>query len=462
MKKIFSFLAAALLSISAMAATTFTFSNSVDSQTKDGFTVALAKGEGQSAPAVNTTNAPEVRLYAKNTITITGTGITRVDLTFSKQGQKPYATLAADGGNLAAGGESTSNEDKKTDTWTGSANSVTFTMGETGQRVLYSIVINGDGTTGGGTTGGGTTGGGTTGGSTIVINNDFLMVDAYNFDDEDGKGWSFDFYSDYDEETDYIIGEELYFHFFSSKTASINGTYSIEMGYYFKDDEDEEGVEFTSGTVTIAAKGTKNEYDEPIYQFTATFQAPDGNTYTLNKSFGVYAMNDDGDITLNENGGTTGGGTTGGGTTQEGQTITVAEAIAIGEKLADKAETAETYTVVGYVGKIAKDYDAEKKNQCWFMCDDKSEVGSSAYFNFEAYWCYIDAPVALGDYVSVTGKIKKYGSTIEIQNGQAKKITEPTGVKNAELELKAVKSLENGTLIIRRGEKTYNVLGAQF
>lgn len=145
MKKFFSLFAAALMSFSAMAATEFTFSNSVDNQTKDGFTVALAKGGGQSAPAVNTTNDPEVRLYAKNTITITGTGITRVDLTFSKQGQKPYATLSADGGNLASGGESTSNDDQKTDTWTGSANSVTFTLGETGQRVLYSIVINGEG-----------------------------------------------------------------------------------------------------------------------------------------------------------------------------------------------------------------------------------------------------------------------------------------------------------------------------
>ena len=440
MKKIFSFLAVALMSISAMAGTVvFTAADFTGG--------AASPGAHMEATKDGVTVSTENGFVSTDHIRVFGGGNYTLDFTSTSTMTKIEFEWASTG-------------NKYTGSDTETPNAKTFSVTASAQMRIAKITVTldgeGGGTTGGGTTGGGTTGGGTTGGSTIVINNDFLMVDAYNFDDEDGKGWSFDFYSEMDEETYYVYGEELYFHFFSNKTTSINGTYSIEMGYYFKDDEDEEGVEFTSGTVTIAAKGTKNEYDEPIYQFTATFQAPDGNTYTLNKSFGVYATNDDGDITLNENGGTTGGGTT-----QEGQAITVAEAIAIGGKLADKAETAETYTVVGYVGKIAKDYDAEKKNQCWFMCDDKAEVGSDAYFNFEAYWCYIDAPVALGDYVSVTGKIMKYGKTIEIMNGQAKKISAPTGVKNAELELKAVKSLENGTLIIRRGEKTYNVLGAQ-
>lgn len=146
-------------------------------------------------------------------------------------------------------------------------------------------------------------------------------------------------------------------------------------------------------------------------------------------------------------------------------TITVAKALEIGNALDDNTSTTESYTVVGYVGKIAKDYDAAKGNQCWFMTDD-TNFTDSTYFEFEAYWCYIDEPVAVGDYVSVTGPILKYVSqkgytTIEIKNGQAEKLNAPMGVENAETDAVVVKRIENGQLIIRRGEKRYNVVGLE-
>lgn len=453
MKKIFSFLAAALLSISAMAATTFTYSNSVDKQTKDGFSVTLDKGSGSSAPVVNTTNTPVVRLYAKNTITVEGTGITRLDLKFAMgRTDRDYTTASADCGSYVSGGVSTSDTDYKTDVWTGSANKVVITLGDKGQRSLHEIVINGEG---GGTTGGGTTGGGTTGGDVTISG--LVFADAYYWSDEEGYGyWDIDLYKALDADNNYVY-PEVYLQMDAKSKTALAGTYDLYYGGYWKSEKDsvESDVDAMDyvGTLTIS-------YNNGVYTFAGSFEGTDGKNYKFSCTPDVWAFDFDEfeEIELKENGGTTGGGTS-----QEGQAITVAEAIAIGGKLADKAETAETYTVVGYVAKIAKDYDAEKKDQCWFMCDDKAEVGSTTVrFDFEAYWCYIDAPVALGDYVSVTGKIKKYGSTIEIQNGQAKKISAPTGVKNAELELKAVKSLENGTLIIRRGEKTYNVLGAQF
>lgn len=463
MKKIFSILAAALMGVSAMAATTFTFSGSTDPQSKDGFTVTLDKGKGASAPGLSQTGV--VRVYTGNTITVEGSGITRLDIKFAKgKNEKDYATATADGGNYVSGGNATSDTDYKVDVWTGSANKVVITMGGTAtQRSIHQLVVNGDGTIPTPTPGGddeeegGEQGGGTTPTGSIAITNDFLYADAYNFDDEDGKGWIFDFYSDYDEETYEVLGEELSFYVLSNKTTSINGTYKIEEGYYYKDDADEDGVDFTSGSVTIAATGKSDDYGDPIYQFTATFQGVDGKTYTFKKAIGVYAYNDDDDIVLNE-GGSNGGGTTGGDPVPAGA-ITVAKALEIGGKLADKAETAETYTVVGYVGKLDKPYDAEKKDQCWFMCDDKAEVGSDAYFNFEAYWCYISEAVKLGDYVSVTGKIKKYGKTIEIMNGQAKKLSAPQGIENAENEVVLKKTIEDGQLIIRRGEKLYNVMG---
>lgn len=144
MKKIFTLFAAAMLSISSFASTTFTFlSEGTDTQTKDEISIALAKGSGNNAPVFNT-NYNQMRLYANNTITVSGAALSRISLTFTKQGDKAYATLSANSGNLTSGGESTGTEDYKVDIWTGSASSVTFTLGASGQRVIKQIVVNGD------------------------------------------------------------------------------------------------------------------------------------------------------------------------------------------------------------------------------------------------------------------------------------------------------------------------------
>lgn len=146
MKKIFTLLAAVAVSLSAMA-TSFTFtSESSVNQTSDGYTVTLDKGSGNNAPAFFGNYDPvQMRLYASNTIKVSGSEITSIKLYFAKQGSKEYATLSANPGTLVSGGESTSNTDIKTDEWTGSAQSVTFTLGATGQRIITKIVVNGDG-----------------------------------------------------------------------------------------------------------------------------------------------------------------------------------------------------------------------------------------------------------------------------------------------------------------------------
>ena len=144
MKRIFTLIAGLTVSMAALA-TTFTYTNSNSLvQTKDGITVALDKASGSSAPVFND-NKGEVRLYAKNTITVSGSNITSIQIVFSKQGSKDYATLSATPGTLVSGGNSTSNEDRKIDVWTGNADKVTFTLGDSGQRVIYQLVVNGDG-----------------------------------------------------------------------------------------------------------------------------------------------------------------------------------------------------------------------------------------------------------------------------------------------------------------------------
>lgn len=144
MKKIYSFLVLVCFSVHIVAAT-FTFSSDASlQQTVDGITLSIAQGGGSSAPKYYTNG---MRLYANNTITFSGTNITNVTITFAKQGTKAYAGLIASTGNLVSGGESTSADDDKMDVWTGSAPTVTFTLGATGQRLIKQIVVNGEATT---------------------------------------------------------------------------------------------------------------------------------------------------------------------------------------------------------------------------------------------------------------------------------------------------------------------------
>lgn len=143
MKHYFTLLCCALFAAFA-SAQTFTFS-STDSQTIDGVTVTLDKASGASAPAYYETNG--LRLYANNTITVSGANLTSIQLSCAKQGSKPYATLSANCGTLVSGGESASSDAPVIDSWTGSASSVTFTLGASGQRLLLQIVVNNAGGT---------------------------------------------------------------------------------------------------------------------------------------------------------------------------------------------------------------------------------------------------------------------------------------------------------------------------
>lgn len=151
MKKLFTLCLAVVATLGAMASTTFNFTSASDmNQTKDGYTVSLSKASGNNAPAFMEDKG-EMRLYAGNTISISGADITTVEVTFSKQGSKDYAGLSASSGQLTSGGVSTANTNKVTDVWTGSASQLTLTLGDKGQRIIYSLTINGDGTGGGST-----------------------------------------------------------------------------------------------------------------------------------------------------------------------------------------------------------------------------------------------------------------------------------------------------------------------
>lgn len=107
-------------------------------------TFNAAKGNGGTAPKVYSNL---LRLYAKNTITIedSATPISKIEIVFTKQGEKDYIeTLTADSGTVVSGGVSTSDKNPVTDTWTSSTTptkKVVFTLGDSGQRVIKSVKI---------------------------------------------------------------------------------------------------------------------------------------------------------------------------------------------------------------------------------------------------------------------------------------------------------------------------------
>ena len=127
-------------------ATTFLFEDQASvNQTIDGITVVLAQGG-------NTSNGPTylgngytnaMRLYNKNTITVTGDNLTNIQLLCSKTG-KAFATITASTGTYTPGTVPTKEKEETVDTWTGNATSVVFTMGDSGQRNLLKLVVNGD------------------------------------------------------------------------------------------------------------------------------------------------------------------------------------------------------------------------------------------------------------------------------------------------------------------------------
>lgn len=443
MKKIFSILVVAWMGVSAMAATItiegseFTGGDPNNGKgahvelKKDGITVSAESGYAKDGM---------LRVYQGGVVTITSTEVmTSIDFTCAKD----YVALD----------DATPNS---------TTYSVTVPTGGKHSRIEKIVITtNGEG------------------GSSpdpepdpseneVNVSANFAQLVYYaDFSETGAENWELDLINLSDEDN---YSSWMYFDLITTSKTSVAGTYTeANCDYYYT------GVDFVNGkdttgvyaddkpiSLSLTYKG-QDEDDYPIYAIKGSFVGEDGKTYTISEELTIYAFDydTDEDIVLSESGATPDPDPT----PDPSGTITVAKALEIGNALKENTSTTESYTVVGYVGKIAKDYDAEKGNQCWFMTDDNNFTDST-YFDFEAYWCYIDEPVVVGDYVSVTGPILKYVSqkgytTIEIKNGQAEKLNAPMGVENAETDAVVVKRIENGQLIIRRGEKRYNVVGLE-
>ena len=435
MRKIFTMLATLLVAMGMSATTTFTFKTD-EKQTKDGFTVEVAQAAGQNPPKIYNDT---LRLYAQNTITVKGSKITSLKITFAKQGKKEYAEVEANVGTYVSGGKSTDKNDPKVDTWSGDAQEVVITLGAKGQRIITALEVSGEG-----------------GGTDEPITDNtkitgMTQCDAYywrwEYDEETVFPiYDFDMYKGFDYETGYVY-PEVYLQVMANSKTAINGTYDLLYAGIWTSATDSVEIsdeEDAVGTVTI-----KNTDNNGNYSFTGTFTGTDGKLYTFESTVAVEAMDDDEgtDITLNENGG---------GTEPAGSLLTCAEAATIAAQSGYKGT--ENVTVFGYVTELGNqktDKKTGRTKQCFYMSD--AQDGAKT---FMAYWALVPNFFEVGDRVQVTGILQNYDGTIEIADGEATLYTEDA-VENTEVATKsAEKVIENGQLIIIRNHVRYNAVGA--
>ncbi|MDE6134293.1 MAG: hypothetical protein K2F79_01820, partial [Muribaculaceae bacterium] len=94
-----------------------------DLNTVEGFTFEAKTNGGSTAPALNNGN---MRLYANNSLTITGDNLTKIEFILSKDASYRYTTVTPSTGAIAP--EQVAGDTKFT--WVGTASSVTITVGE--------------------------------------------------------------------------------------------------------------------------------------------------------------------------------------------------------------------------------------------------------------------------------------------------------------------------------------------
>ena len=151
--------------------------------------------------------------------------------------------------------------------------------------------------------------------------------------------------------------------------------------------------------------------------------------------------------------------------------LTCAAAVEFAATVPEEPTAEEKEVEVGDVvvrGFVSFCYDlkpGETQQSAW-LADLKSAKAGAV----QAYYAEVTEAVAKGDYVEAAGKLVKYFKAgkdgnpdeiiLEIKNGTMKKV-DPLAVENVFTTVKAQKVMMNGTLYIIRGNKMFDVRGAQ-
>lgn len=283
-------------------------------------------------------------------------------------------------------------------------------------------------------------------------------ADAYYYEDLDGYGfWDFDLYVALDEESYEYTYPELYIMVDAAKSkTAINGTYGLYWAGVWMSENDsvvsEEGA--TTGSLTIQNVGNEGQYS-----FKGSFVATNGKTYTFNETVDVWAFDYDNfeEIELSESTSGTPDTPDTPDTPNPAEMITCAEASQIAAE--ENYKGTANVTVYGYVVEVIKEKVDDKtgrNKQSFWMSDTKGGEKQ-----FQAYYAFVPENFfKVGDKVAVTGILQNYKGTIEIADGEAV-LLEETAVDDVIVDPTPVKLIRKNQLIIIRGDKAYNVLGAQ-
>ena len=317
----------------------------------------------------------------------------------------------------------------------------------------------------------------------VVTITGLQYADAYYYEYEGVAYYDIDLYKGMDPETYEYIYPDLYLMVEAKSKTALNGTYDLWYAGLWTTANDSVEMGEALGTVTI-----KNKDENGNYSFVGSYVGTDGKTYKFNQVVAVAAYDADADyeeIVLKEE--TTDPGTDPG----TGTDPVVPEGAIVFDADVDKGNastdsnnpTAYTVSKSGVTLEVSSGilgtYNNEMhyrvyKNQTLTLT---STVGNIAKIEFTCT-ANDDAKYGPGCFTADGGDYT-YSGAVGTWSGDAATVTftastnqvrvtqivvtlaNATGVENVIVGGTPVKVIENGQLMIIRGENVYNVLGAQ-
>lgn len=481
MKKFTLLLSAMLFSVMSFA-TVITFDADVDKGnagtdsnnaaaytiTKDGVTVTVSSG------ILGTyNNEMHYRIYKNQTLTVTSTvgNVTSVEFACTANDDAKYGPgcFTWSTGNYTYSGAK--------GTWSGSASEIVFTASSNQVRATQVVVT---------VSGGSENPGGETPETEVTVS-DLNYADAIYYEYDGIAYYDFDLYNDSDPETHEYVYPELYFSVEAKSKTAINGTYSMVWAGLWTSANDSVLTDEESpvGSVTI-----KNVDNEGNYSFKGSFVGTDGKTYTFDKVLPVWAFDYDTfeEVTLNEDGtdnpGTDNPGNDNPGTStgtitfdadvdkgnaieyvdgatgkeftisKDGVTLTVSSGLLgkYNNELHYRIYKSQTLTISSTVGNIVS---------VEFTCtaNDDAKYGPGCFTWSTGDYSYSGA---VGTWTGNATSVEFVASTNQVRASQiVVKVATATGVEDVTTVVIPVKVMQNGQVLIKRGENVYNVVGVQ-
>ena len=316
----------------------------------------------------------------------------------------------------------------------------------------------------------------------VVTVGELAYADAYYYEEAGTGYYDIDLYKDMDPDTYEYVYPELYLAVEAKSKTALNGTYDLLYAGLWTTANDSVEMGEAVGTVTIKNKDNNN------YSFVGSYIGTDGKTYKFDQVVAVTAYDADteyyDEIVLKEE--TTDPGTDPGTGTDpvvpEGAIVFDADVDKGNASLDAANQTPYTVTKNGVTLDVTKGiigvYNNENhyrvyKNQTLTVTStvgDIAKIEFTCTANDDAQYgpgCFtVDGDYTYSGAVGTwTGSATEIVFTATSNQVRATQIVvtlaSATGVENVTVGTTPVKVIENGQLMIIRGENVYNVLGAQ-